>query len=120
MSLGVLLQATDWITIVAADGVRSVRRTGAEWLALADRFCPPLTTVQIKLSPRERDVAALIAKGMSNPEIARALFVREETIKDHVGNILKKTKLQNRIQVAVWWATTQEPLLKEQTAAGEV
>ena len=56
------------------------------------------------LTAREREVAGLIARGMSNREIADALFLSERTVEDHVGNALGKLGFSSRAQVAVWAA----------------
>lgn len=55
-----------------------------------------------KLSPREREILALIAKGQSNKQIARALDIAETTVKIHVQHIFKKLDLSSRVQVAVF------------------
>ena len=52
------------------------------------------------LSRREREVAALIADGLSNKEIGRRLFISLATVKDHVHHILARTALPNRAAVA--------------------
>ncbi len=52
------------------------------------------------LSPRERDVVALVADGLSNKQIARRLFISLATVKDHVHRILVKTDLSNRAAIA--------------------
>ncbi len=58
------------------------------------------------LSDRELDVLRLIAKGMSNQEIAEGLVIGEATVKTHVGNILSKLHLADRTQAAVFaWAS---------------
>jgi DNA-binding NarL/FixJ family response regulator len=49
---------------------------------------------------REREVAALVAEGLSNKQIAARLFISLATVKDHVHRILKKTGLPNRAAVA--------------------
>lgn len=54
------------------------------------------------LTERERSVAALIARGHSNREIAEALVVSERTVTTHVGNILAKLGFTSRVQVATW------------------
>jgi DNA-binding CsgD family transcriptional regulator len=54
------------------------------------------------LSEREHEVAALIAQGCSNREIARELLIAEATAVRHVANILAKLGVRSRAQVAVW------------------
>ncbi len=55
-----------------------------------------------RLSPREREILALIAHGDSNKEIARALELAESTVKIHVQGILRKLHLASRVQAAVY------------------
>lgn len=55
-----------------------------------------------KLTPRERDILACIAKGQSNKQIARDLDVAESTVKIHVQSVLKKLQLNSRVQAAVF------------------
>ncbi len=54
-----------------------------------------------KLSPREREILTLIAKGQSNKQIARELDIAETTVKIRVQHIFKKLDLSSRVQVAV-------------------
>jgi DNA-binding NarL/FixJ family response regulator len=57
---------------------------------------------RIPLSAREREVAVLIARGLSNREIAAALTITEKTAANHVDHILTKLDLHSRTQIAVW------------------
>jgi DNA-binding CsgD family transcriptional regulator/Tfp pilus assembly protein PilF len=61
------------------------------------------------LTARERDVAALIAQGKSNRDIAEALVLGERTIETHVGNVLSKLRFSSRSQIAAWAVQVRLP-----------
>ncbi len=54
------------------------------------------------LTPREGQVLSHVAFGLSNDEIARALQISVETVKEHVQNLLRKLSVRDRTQAAVW------------------
>jgi DNA-binding NarL/FixJ family response regulator len=58
------------------------------------------------LAKREADVARLIAKGLSNKQIAARLFISERTVDSHVRSILNKLGFNSRAQIAGWIATS--------------
>ena len=62
----------------------------------------PVAEGQTLLTPREREVAVLLARGCSNRDIAEALVVGQRTAEMHVSNLLAKLGLSSRSQVAVW------------------
>jgi len=62
----------------------------------------PAAAGGVALTPRETQVLRVIALGLSNQEIADALGISVETVKEHVQNLLRKLALGDRTQAAVW------------------
>jgi len=62
------------------------------------------------LTDRERDIARLVARGLTNQEIATELVISAGTAKTHLANIQAKLKLRNRVEIAAWsWRTGLTP-----------
>lgn len=59
------------------------------------------------VSPRELDVISLVAKGLSNKEIAEALFLSEGTVRNYLSAVLDKLELRDRTQLAVFYFNHQ-------------
>lgn len=79
----------------------SVTRTVIDRMARQPPPAPPDSRRLAGLTPRERDVLELVARGLSNSEIAATLVVEESTVKTHVKRILAKLDLRDRIQAVI-------------------
>jgi DNA-binding NarL/FixJ family response regulator len=90
-------------TVAAGDAVVSPRVTRrlleeyAQVLPPSGDQYPQLAA----LTDREREVLVLVARGLSNAELAASLYVSEATVKSHVGRILSKLGLRDRVQIVV-------------------
>lgn len=79
--------------LMASRILREFARMGTEGVS---------TDTSRSLTPREREVLRLVTKGMTNKEIGAALHIAENTVKNHLRNILEKLHLQNRAQAAAY------------------
>jgi DNA-binding NarL/FixJ family response regulator len=95
-----MLGSTSTAGVLLADAAAGAARLGMtpvrERAERARLAASPLTA-------RERDVASLVADGLTNRQIAERLVVSERTAQNHVQHILAKLGLANRVQIASWW-----------------
>jgi DNA-binding NarL/FixJ family response regulator len=89
-------------TVAAGDALLSptITKRVIKAFSRVPRHTPP--KVLDELSDRERAVFRLIARGLSNGEIGRELFISETTVKTHVTHILQKLNLRDRVQAVVF------------------
>ena len=86
--IGMVIQRAELFEQVSVEAERRGARRSAEEIG--------------RITRREREIAALIAEGLSNAELARRLTLTEGTIGNHVAHILRKLGLKSRTQIAVW------------------
>ncbi|MFF1292234.1 MULTISPECIES: response regulator [unclassified Streptomyces] len=76
----------------------------------ADPAETPGTSPELaSLSPRERDILALIGEGLTNREIGKKLYLSEKTVKNHISRLLAKLGVQRRVQAAVIASQVERP-----------
>lgn len=93
---------------LARDLLKEFARLGSRYVRSNDK--------QAHLTSREREVLELVARGLSNREIADTLVIAENTVKVHLRNILDKLQLKNRQQLAVY--AVQEGLVEGELRPG--
>ncbi|MFF3941379.1 response regulator [Streptomyces phaeofaciens] len=81
--------------------MRSLRADPAE--------SPAVPSELASLSPRERDILALIGEGLTNREIGKKLYLSEKTVKNHISRLLAKLGVQRRVQAAVLASHLEHP-----------
>lgn len=105
---GFLLKGTT--PVMLRDAIRTVH-AGNAVLAPTDlstllegqfRVQTPAPASYLSLTQKEREVFGAVAKGLSNTEIAGLVFLSESTVKTHVGAILRKLGLRDRVQIVVF------------------
>ncbi|MDI3328157.1 MAG: response regulator transcription factor [Alicyclobacillaceae bacterium] len=108
------LDPSDWISYLraVADGASPISEEVAA--RLVTKFVPagePVSSqVARRLTPRERDILARIAEGRSNREIAEELVISENTVKNHIKNMMAKLDVKNRTQLAALAARARADL----------
>ncbi|PZG38064.1 DNA-binding response regulator [Spongiactinospora gelatinilytica] len=95
--IGLVRVAAGGHTVMSRTATSSLLTAGGRRREERDRR----TALLAELTEREREVLACVARGMSNAEIAAALFVGEATVKGHVSRVLAKTQCANRTQAGL-------------------
>ncbi|GIF22460.1 DNA-binding NarL/FixJ family response regulator [Actinoplanes tereljensis] len=88
--------------VAGGDAVVSPRITRRLLDVHATHLPGPPTAALDQLTPREQEVLRAVAAGLSNAEIAAQLVVSDATVKTHVGSILTKLNLRNRVQAVIF------------------
>jgi two-component system NarL family response regulator len=81
-----------------------------EFQAMSRRADEPEQVPAPRLTDREMDVLQLVAQGKSNRDIARELYIAENTVKNHIRNILEKLQLHSRMEAVIY--AVREKLLE--------
>ncbi len=92
------------IRVAGGDAVFSPRLAGFVLDAFADRpGAAPISDPELDLlTPRERDVLRLLARGYAYKEIAAELYISVKTVETHVSSVLRKTQMSNRYELSRW------------------
>ena len=100
----------DTTPLMLTDAIRTVHGGNAvlapqDLTTLLDRqfqAAAPPPAAYLTLTDKEREIFAAVARGLSNTEIAGTVFASESTVKTHVGAILRKLALRDRVQIVVF------------------
>ncbi|MCU4295626.1 DNA-binding response regulator [Brevibacterium permense] len=86
----------------AADGTRTLSETAlATLMSSRPAASAPGRDPLVSLSTREREIAEAVAQGLTNAQVARALFVSTATVKTHLARIFDKLEVTSRVQLAL-------------------
>jgi len=81
-----------------ASSTAAERASGAQQRSVSPHYAVPRTD----LSERELEIIELVATGLTNQEIAKALTISKRTVDNHVSNIFTKTGAKNRVALLNW------------------
>jgi DNA-binding NarL/FixJ family response regulator len=96
--LAAIEAAAEGSTVFAPDVVNYIRE------AMKKGRVPAETEdVFATLTPREKEIVALVSEGLSNTQISERLYLADGTVRNHISTILEKTALENRTQIAIYY-----------------
>jgi DNA-binding NarL/FixJ family response regulator len=91
-------------TVAAGDSLLSPSVTRKVIDRMAEQPAPDASSGErlTELTPREREVLELVARGLSNGEIAKTFVIEDSTVKTHVKRILRKLRVRDRVQAVIF------------------
>jgi DNA-binding NarL/FixJ family response regulator len=72
-------------------------------VAVSERHLPADKPIE-RLTPREQEIALLVARGLTNRQMAKELSISDRTVENHIAKILKKQGFSSRARIATWVA----------------
>lgn len=97
------LEPQDWLAYLQAlvQGDRSVSDDLAQRILAEFARPPEVPEPDLRLTEREKEVLRLVAGAMTNKEVAAQLHISDQTVKNHLKNIMQKLQLRNRVELAL-------------------
>jgi len=97
-------------TVASGQSMLDPATTARLMRSLRDPVAAPTIAPELaSLSPRERDILALIGDGLTNRDIGKRLYLSEKTVKNHISRLLAKLGVQRRVQAAVLASHLEQP-----------
>jgi two-component system nitrate/nitrite response regulator NarL len=96
------LEPEDWLEYLR-DLMQDAKIPRAVAQRILAEFAPPVapTEPDLSLTEREREVLHLVASAMTNKQVAATLYISEQTVKNHIKNIMHKLHAKNRVELAL-------------------
>lgn len=95
------LAPEDWLECLRSLGRGEAMPSGLAQRILAE-FSPRPKPPETSLTDRENEVLRLVAGAMTNKQVAEQLYISEQTVKNHIKSLLRKLRLKNRVELALY------------------
>lgn len=95
------LAPADWLECLHSLACGDATPPGLARRILAE-FSPSQASPESNLTDREREVLRLVASAMTNRQVAERLYISEQTVKNHIKSLLRKLRLKNRVELALY------------------